>query len=131
MFPAFRRLEGLAQRLIAQEDQYNGRTPLSWAAEQGHQGIAQLLVEASKADAHAKDKYDRTPLFWAAKNGHKGILKLLVETGKVNSGAKDKNGRTPFSLAAENGRRGIPWIVWPICMQGIDLACNRDAGMRT
>ncbi|KAH7129683.1 putative kinesin, partial [Dactylonectria estremocensis] len=58
-----------------------GRTPLSWAAEQGNEAIARLLVEAG-ADKEAKDGHGgRGPLHYAAEQGHEAIARLLVEAG--------------------------------------------------
>ncbi|KAI9666582.1 MAG: hypothetical protein M1821_004518 [Bathelium mastoideum] len=87
----------------------DGRTPLSWAAECGHQGIVQLLLEMSQVDVDSKDTEEgRTPLSWATENGHEGIVQLLLKTGQVDVDSKDtKDGRTPLSWAAENGHQGI------------------------
>ncbi|KAK6529978.1 hypothetical protein TWF694_003353 [Orbilia ellipsospora] len=60
---------------IDPEDSY-GRTPLSWAAENGHEAVVRLLVERG-ADMEAADNVHRTPLSWAAKNGHEAIVRLL------------------------------------------------------
>jgi Ankyrin repeats (3 copies) len=66
------------------KDSY-GRTPLSWAAENGHEATVKLLLEA-KADIESKDSYyGRTPLSWAAENGHEAIVKLLLEIGKIDT----------------------------------------------
>ncbi|KAK1241331.1 hypothetical protein MKX08_001305 [Trichoderma sp. CBMAI-0020] len=52
---------------------YNGRAPLSWAAENGHETVVRLLLEKG-ADVEAKDRNDYTPLWWAAAKGHEAIL---------------------------------------------------------
>jgi ankyrin repeat protein len=45
-----------------------GRTPLSWAAEKGHEEVMELLLEKG-ADVESKDtEYGQTPLSWAAEN---------------------------------------------------------------
>jgi ankyrin repeat protein len=64
------------------EDTY-GQTPLSWAAENGHEAVVKLLLEKG-ADLEAKDKDGWTPLLWAAEKGHEAIVKLLLEKGAQN-----------------------------------------------
>jgi ankyrin repeat protein len=39
----------------------NGRTPLSWAAQNGHEAVVKLLLDNS-SDVDSKDNADRTPL---------------------------------------------------------------------
>ena len=60
----------------SKDDKY-GQTPLSWAAEKGHEVVVKLLLDKN-ADVESKDKYGRTPLSWAAKNGHEAVVKLLL-----------------------------------------------------
>ena len=48
------------------------RTPLSWAAGNGHRYIVKMLLEWESAAPDIVDKHGRTPLSWAAKNGHCG-----------------------------------------------------------
>jgi len=91
----------------ARDSEYN-QTPLSWAAENGHDGVVELLLETGKVDVDARDKRSRTPLSWAAENGHVDVVKLLLETGNVDVDARDsEHNQTPLSWAAENGHDGV------------------------
>jgi len=84
----------------------DGRTPLSWAAGNGHEGVVKQLLAKNGVDVDSKDKYGRTPLSWAARNGH-GFVKQLLAKDDVDADSKDKYGRTPLSWAAGNGHEGV------------------------
>jgi len=89
-------------------DGWDGRTPLSWAAGNGHEGVVKLLLGRKDVKPDSSDKSGRTPLLWAAENGQEGIVKLLVGRKDVNPETPDTEyGRTPFSWAARNGHEGV------------------------
>jgi ankyrin repeat protein len=89
------------------EERLYDRTPLLWAAGNGHVAVVKLLLEMG-AEIESKDRYDRTSLSLAAKNGHDSVVTLLLEKGaKLESKGGDYYGQTPLSLAAENGHRAI------------------------
>lgn len=76
----------------------HGRTPLSWAAENGHKTIVTMLLNTSRFDVDSKDTvHGRTPLSWAAWNEHQTIVMMLLDTGKTDVDSKDRDGRTPLS----------------------------------
>lgn len=58
-------------------DDYS-RTPLSWAADRGHDAVVRLWLERDDFDADSKDGYGHTPLSWAVKLGHRAVMRLLV-----------------------------------------------------
>jgi Ankyrin repeats (3 copies) len=58
------------------QDSYR-RTPLSWAAEKGHEAVVKLLLVTEKVDVDSKDSDGQTPLSWAAEGGHEAVVKLL------------------------------------------------------
>jgi ankyrin repeat protein len=88
------------------KDSY-GRTPLSWAAGNGHEAVVKLLLEKG-VELETKDKsnYGQTPLSWAAGNGHEAAVKLLLEKG-AELETKSNDGQTPLSYAAWNGHEAV------------------------
>jgi hypothetical protein len=67
----------------------NSRTPLSWAAERGHDAIVQFLLATGKVDVDSMDSDGRTALSYAAEQGHEAIVQFLLATGKVDVDSKD------------------------------------------
>jgi|WetSurMetagenome_2_1015567.scaffolds.fasta_scaffold142261_1 ankyrin repeat protein len=65
--------------LISNRDQF-GRMPLHWAAWDGQQDVAELLL-AKGADVNVKDKDNLTPMHAAAAGGHKSVAELLLVHG--------------------------------------------------
>src|SRR5271154_3810358 len=79
-----------------------GQTPLSWAAENGHEAVVKLLLATDGVDPDPKDSQGQTALSWAAANGHEAVVKLLLATDGVDPDSKDSGGRTPLPRAAAN-----------------------------
>jgi hypothetical protein len=78
----------------------NGRPPLSWAAENGHEEVVKLLLEKD-ADPNSQDYDGRTPLLFATDRGHEAVVRLLVKRG-ADINAKDNFGATALHWAARN-----------------------------
>ena len=101
-----------------------GRTPLSWAASNGHEVVVKLLLEKG-AQLECNDKYGRTPLSWAAGNGHEAVVKLLLEKGAQLESKDTEYGQTPLSWAAENGNDAVVKL---LVEKGAQLECNDKYG---
>jgi ankyrin repeat protein len=83
-----------------------GRTPLSYAAEFGREGVVKLLLEHGDVNTDLSDNDGRTPLSYAAESESEGVVKLLLERGDANVDLADDGGRTTLSYAAESGSDG-------------------------
>ena len=96
-----------------------GWTPLSWAVQQGHQAVVQLLLEQGPALELRDDYRGQTPLLLAAKHGHEAVVHQLLEQGaEVRS--NDMDCRTPLSLAAHEGHKAV-----------VGLLLKRDAKLNS
>lgn len=80
-----------------------GRTPLSWAAETGREGITNMLLERGDITPDTVDKNCRTPLLWAKGDGHTIIVEMLQEGCRVSQNMVITNPTylAPLSQASE------------------------------
>ncbi|KAB8263203.1 hypothetical protein BDV32DRAFT_136253 [Aspergillus pseudonomiae] len=102
---------------------YSGRTPLSWAAENGLENYVSALLKRG-ATTEVNDETVDTPLSLASRNGHTAIVNLLLDKGAstraagvdivemlilhgADINAKDVFGKTPMSIAIDEGLEDI------------------------
>ncbi|PNP74430.1 hypothetical protein FNYG_12479 [Fusarium nygamai] len=94
-----------------------GRTPLSYAAEQGYDAIMVMLLErGAKVDSqdgevvptgrYRNKNAGRTPLSFATQQGHETAVHILISNG-ASSSVRSKSGLTPLSYAVENRRENL------------------------
>jgi len=87
-----------------QEDNRN-RTPLLYAAEEGHEAVVKLLLHAGIPQDSVRDGF-RTPLSYTAGKGHTVVVALLLGL-HANPNLLDGEARTPLSYAAEGGHEAV------------------------
>ena len=72
------------------------RTPLSYAADSGSEGVVKLLLARGDVISDLSGWGRRTPLSYAAKYGREDVVKLLLARKDVNSDLPDWGRRTPL-----------------------------------
>lgn len=97
-----------------------GRTPLSFAAEYGHDAVVKLLLETEGVDADSNRGDDRTPLSFAAEHDRGEVVKLLLETGRVDVDSKDADLWTPLFWAAHSGSEGVVQLLLETGQANVD-----------
>lgn len=88
-------------------ERYKGRTPLSWAAQEGKLGLAKALAQA---DLNARDRDGFTPLSRAVGNGHEDRVKLIITRG-ANPNNPDSDGSTALGWGSEEGHESIVQVL--------------------
>ncbi|KAF6825114.1 PFS domain-containing protein [Colletotrichum plurivorum] len=78
-----------------------GRSPLSLAADRGHEAVAQTLLQLEVDLESADTEHQRTPLSFAAEAGHVSIIRLLLEKGSAIE-STDLYMNTPLVYALES-----------------------------
>ena len=104
----------------------DSRTPLSFAAENGHEAVAELLLTQAEVDPDSRAVYGQTPFSRAAMKGHKAVVELLLAQDGVDPDAKDDNGRTPLSWAAQNGHGAVVELL--LVQDGVDPDSKDNIG---
>jgi ankyrin repeat protein len=108
---------------------HKSQTPLSWAAQNGHEPVVRQLLTREGVDVNTKDKKNYTPLLWAAYNGHVAVVERILTRDEVDVNAKDSHGLTPLSLAAANGHESV--VEHLLAKDGIDVDSKDKYGRTT
>ncbi|KAK0648989.1 hypothetical protein B0T16DRAFT_409230 [Cercophora newfieldiana] len=95
------------------EDERKRMSPLSWAAINGAEAIARLLLDKG-ADVDAKIAGGWTPLLLAAYKGHHGIVKSLLDKGADTQARNDK-GATALQCAYDQRHDAIAELLKEKC----------------
>eukprot|EP00937_MAST-01D_sp_MAST-1D-sp2_P007235 g7235.t1 len=73
--------------------------PLHYAAHNGHEAVARLLLEARGVDVDARNACGCTALFVAAQQGQPRVVRLLLDAGADPKLREDEHGLSPVDVA--------------------------------
>lgn len=88
-----------------------GRTPLSFAAKNGHEAVVRVLLDQASVEADCKDAVGRTLLSYVSASGHVEIAKLLIKRSDVNINSTDQKTCTPLLRAVSAGQETIVMLL--------------------
>jgi ankyrin repeat protein len=94
---------------VNSKDAFGDNAGLHWAALQGLEEMARLLID-NGADLDIANSADETPLHWAAKEGQKQVLVILIVHG-ADVNARTRASWTPLRWAEAHGYKEIANIL--------------------
>lgn len=105
-----------------------GRTPLSWAASDGHNDMISLLIDKYGADPLIKAGGGIAPLNFAASRGHESVVTDLIDAYGVGLESPSNAGRTALADAAISGHEGV---VRALIQRGANFNAIEEIGLKT
>ena len=113
---AYLGLRRLAVALLRREQYVDhkdsvGRTPLFYAAQNGHEAVIQILLDQVGVKADCKDFDGRTPLSYVSYSGHVEVANLLMKRNDVDINSTDQDSQTPLFWAVRAGQEGIVMLL--------------------
>ncbi|KAK3297983.1 ankyrin repeat-containing domain protein [Chaetomium fimeti] len=100
-----------------------GRTPLSWAAQEGRLRIVELLIQGG-ADLDEVDRRGYTPLCRALEHGHGAVARLLIDEG-ADIEVRNGSGFRALLLALRYGHAAIAHL---LIYKGADVEARDNTG---
>jgi ankyrin repeat protein len=126
------------------------RTPLSRAAQNGHESVVSTLLSTGKADPNASDMLLHAPLHWAAGIGrnffasifdtqlgaqdlspaamgkYRQVVRLLLSANGIQAECRTSSGETPLTIAADAGAEAV--VEEFLCSGKVDPDSRDDYG---
>ncbi|KAK2762720.1 hypothetical protein FQN54_000894 [Arachnomyces sp. PD_36] len=87
-------------------DSYH-RTPLAWAAENGHEAVVKLLLARKDVDIGFKKISAEVPFITSSGYGHEAVVSLPLARDGVHPDFKDRQEGAPFIIASEHGHEVV------------------------
>ena len=81
-------------------DYYNRRTPFAWACSNGHEAVAELLMNHPSFEVDKIDGNGKTNLMWASEGGlEQTVKRLLTKLSITDINKRDRYGKTALMYA--------------------------------
>lgn len=109
----YSQFDGRSRSLVDAKDPWQ-QTPLSVAAENGHEAVVEMLLKTGNVNPNTKDWNDRNPLLLAAGNGHQAVVRVLLEIGKVDPDIRDSEDQSSILVAASKGHEEVVKVLLEI-----------------
>jgi len=84
------------------ENTGSGQTPISYAANNGHEGIVRMLLERNDICTDIRDKENQTPLSLALSQGHYQVARMISERADTESNTAGPINQASLSPSTED-----------------------------